>query len=135
MSPKILVIDDELGIVQVLAIKLRKAGFEVLTAMDGEEGADAARTHRPDIILTDHQMPYVTGTEMCRDLLNDTSTADIPVIILTARGHSLDDGDRSLANVRRVLSKPFSPREVLEIIEEILTGQTTSAVDAPGGVL
>lgn len=133
MSPKILVIDDELGIVQVLAIKLRKAGFEVFTAVDGEEGADAARTHLPDIILTDHQMPYLTGTEMCRVLLEDVSTAGIPVIILTARGHSLDDADRSLGNVQRVLSKPFSPREVLEIVEEILARQTAGVSETSGG--
>jgi len=117
---RILVVDDEPHIVQVVSLKLRNAGYEVLTAADGEEAFDVAREAMPHLIITDFQMPYMTGLELCRALANDEKTRAIPVIILTARGYALDQGDLAVGNIRDVVGKPFSPRAILEQIEKIL---------------
>ena len=116
----ILVADDEPHIVHVLSLKLRNAGYEVITAGDGEEALELAGEHLPHLIVTDFQMPYMTGLELCRALSKDDATRSIPVIILTARGYSLDESDLAVGNIRDVLSKPFSPREIVKQIEEIL---------------
>jgi len=116
----ILVVDDEAHITHVLAMKLRNAGYRVVTAGDGEEGFELARQTRPDLIVTDMWMPYMTGAQLCEKLRSSPTTHDVPVLVLTARGHAFDPSDLEQPNVRAVLSKPFSPREVLLKIEEIL---------------
>lgn len=121
-SSPILVIDDEVHITHVVSLKLRNAGHAVITASDGEEGLEAALTHTPSLIITDLQMPYLSGIELSKKLLENPSTADIPVLILTARGYGLDPDDLSLSNIIGMLSKPFSPREILEKVEEVLEG-------------
>ncbi len=120
MAGRILVVDDEAHILHVLSLKLRNAGYEVFTAVDGEDGYELARQHIPDLVITDFQMPYMTGLELCRALASSTPTAKIPVLILTARGYALDDDDLKLGNIRGVLSKPFSPRAVLQLVKETL---------------
>ena len=118
---RILVVDDEAHIVQVLSLKLRSAGFEVETATDGEEAIALALARRPDLVVTDFQMPYMTGLELCRALAAEPSLADVPVIILTARGYALDDDDRTSSdNIKRVLGKPFSPRAIVQLVNEML---------------
>lgn len=120
MSHRILVVDDEAHIVQVLSLKLRNAGHEVITAVDGEEGFELACKQKPDLIITDFQMPYMTGLELCKALAGDPATARIPVLMLTARGYALEPEDLALGNIRNVLSKPFSPRAIAEQIQRIL---------------
>lgn len=120
MASRILVVDDEAHILHVLSLKLRNAGYEVITAVDGEDGLDLATQQAPDLVITDFQMPYMTGLELCRALAAQPSTTDIPVLILTARGYALDGEDLALGNVRGVLSKPFSPRAVLQLVKEVL---------------
>ncbi len=120
MPQRILVVDDEAHIVQVLSLKLRNAGYEVITAGDGEEGVDLAREQRPDLIITDFQMPYLTGLELCQALAEHEPTAKIPIVILTARGYALDDADLALGNIKDVISNPFSPRAIVQIDREIL---------------
>jgi two-component system, OmpR family, alkaline phosphatase synthesis response regulator PhoP len=120
---RILVIDDEAHIAAVLSLKLRNAGFDIITAGDGEEGLDIIRENLGtiDLIITDFQMPYMTGLELCRELARRSETASIPVLMLTARGYALDEEDLALRNIREVLSKPFSPRAIVEKINAILT--------------
>ena len=123
MIRRILVVDDESHIVQVVSLKLRNAGYEILTAVDGEEAIELVRrnpTQQPDLIITDFQMPYMTGLELCRALADQPGTASIPVVILTARGYSLDDSDLSIGNIKAVLSKPFSPRAILQLVKKLL---------------
>ena len=120
MAQRILVVDDEAHIVQVLSLKLRNAGYEIITAVDGEEGVDLAREQRPDLIITDFQMPYLTGLELCQALAEDEVTAKIPIVILTARGYALDDADLALGNIKDVISKPFSPRAIVQLVRELL---------------
>ncbi len=120
---RILVVDDEPHIVQVVSLKLRNAGYEVVTAADGEEAFDLALEAQPQLIITDFQMPYMTGLELCRALAKNEATPAIPVIILTARGYALDEADLAVGNIRDVVGKPFSPRAILEQIEKILPPQ------------
>ena len=79
-----------------------------------------ARDCRPDLVITDIQMPYMTGIELSRELAADESTASIPVIILTARGYALSSEDLQARNVCEVLSKPFSPRSLIELVSNTL---------------
>ena len=116
----ILVADDESHIVQVLALKFRNAGHDVIEANDGEEALDLVRKHRPDVLITDMQMPFMNGIELAGALLDDPSTASIPVVVLTARGWAMDDCIATLSNVKSVESKPFSPREILSLVENLV---------------
>ena len=117
---KVLVVDDEIHIVQVIAIKLRNNGFEVLTAENGAQALDIARTQKPDLVITDYQMPVMTGIEFIENLRQVADAAKTPVIMLTARGFAIDDDRKNELNVASLLSKPFSPREVLKCVEDVL---------------
>jgi len=118
--PVILVVDDEAHILHVVSLKLSKAGFEVITAEDGEEGLAVATEHQPDLIITDYQMPFMTGLELCIELKKQEETRDIPALMLTARGFSLASDDLDQTNIAGVISKPFSPREILDQVQNLI---------------
>ena len=120
MSKKVLVADDEAHILHVVSMKLRNAGYEVLTAVDGEEAYELCLVERPDLLITDYQMPYMTGMELCVKLRSDDRTKSIPAIMLTARGFDLEAEEMIKAGIATVLAKPFSPREVLEKVTGLL---------------
>ena len=117
---KALVVDDEFHIVQVVAIKLKNNGFDVVTAENGSDGYAVASQDLPDIIISDYQMPVMNGVEMIEKLRQNPETAHIPVIMLTARGFSIEDAQKEQLQIAACLSKPFSPREVLQTIEDVL---------------
>lgn len=117
---KILVVDDEIHIVHVVAIKFRKNGFDVITTDNGASAFKLACEQKPDIIVTDLQMPQMTGLELVQNLRAEPETSNIPVIMLTARGFALEDEQREKLQVTEVLSKPFSPKELLRTVEDVL---------------
>jgi two-component system alkaline phosphatase synthesis response regulator PhoP len=117
---KILVVDDESHILHVVSLKLRNAGFTVVTGSDGQEGLDLAQSELPDLIITDFQMPQLSGLELCRRLRQEPTTRHIRAIMLTARGYQLGPQDAELSGIRRMLSKPFSPRHLLTTVNEVL---------------
>ena len=117
---KILVVDDEIHIVQVIAIKLRNNGFEVLTAENGAQALDIAKKHKPDLVITDYQMPVMTGIELIENLRQIEDTAETPVIMLTARGFAIEEERKNELSITTFLSKPFSPREVLQCVTDVL---------------
>lgn len=117
----ILVADDESHILNVVSLKLRNAGFRVITAADGQEALELARQERPDLLITDYQMPRLTGLELCQQLKQDQQTCRIPAIMLTARGYHLEPQDTQASGILRMLSKPFSPRHLLSTVNEVLT--------------
>ena len=117
---KVLVVDDEIHIVHVVAIKLRNNGFEVISAENGAEAFERACEEKPDIIVTDFQMPIMTGLELVEKLRQNEATKDIPVIMLTARGFAIEDEQKKALRISEFLSKPFSPKELLRSIEDIL---------------
>jgi CheY-like chemotaxis protein len=119
-AKKILVADDESHILHVVSLKLRNAGFDVVTASDGQEALELAITERPDLLITDYHMPQLSGLELCRKLKHDPITAKIPAIMLTARGYDLDLKDTQDSGILRMLSKPFSPRALLTTVNEVL---------------
>lgn len=110
----ILVVDDEAHITHVVALKLTNAGYRVLTAGDGEEAFEVATAERPDLVITDLQMPYMSGLELSKKMRRTPELASTPVLMLTARGYALDQSELGQTNIRAVLSKPFSPRDVLD---------------------
>lgn len=117
---KVLVVDDEIHIVQVVAIKLRNNGFEVVTAENGAEALELVRSQHPDMVITDYQMPVMTGVELIENLRSDAEFVELPVIMLTARGFAIEDDKKARLNVAACLSKPFSPREVLQCVQDVL---------------
>ena len=123
---KALIVDDEIHIIQVLAIKLRSNGFEVVTANNGQEALEAALEHEPDVIITDYQMPVMDGLGLIENLRKQEQTAQIPVIMLTARDFAIESGAIEQLKISACLSKPFSPRELLEKVREVIA-QTATA--------
>ena len=117
---KILVADDETHILHVVSLKLRNAGFNVLTARDGQEALELAQSEHPDLIITDYHMPQLSGLELCQRLKQDPATSGIPAIMLTARGYHLEPHDTQQSGILRMLSKPFSPRQLLSTVNEML---------------
>lgn len=117
---KVLVVDDEIHIVHVVAIKLRNNGYDVISADNGAEGYELACSEKPDIIVTDFQMPVMTGLELVEKLRQQDDTKDIPVIMLTARSFAISKEQRDQLQISGCLSKPFSPRELLGNIEDVL---------------
>lgn len=116
----VLVVDDEIHIVHVVAIKLRNNGYEVITANNGAEALELAQQESPDIIVTDYQMPVMSGLELVKELRENEITKNIPVILLTARSFAISKEEQNDLQISRCLSKPFSPRELLGDIEDIL---------------
>jgi two-component system alkaline phosphatase synthesis response regulator PhoP len=117
---KVLVVDDEIHIVHVVSIKLRNNGYEVLTASNGAEAFELACSEKPDIIVSDYQMPVMNGLEFIEKLRHTDGLKDVPVILLTARSFAIDDEQKQQLGISQCLSKPFSPKELLRDIEDIL---------------
>ena len=117
---KVLIVDDEIHIVHVVAIKLRNNGYEVISANNGAEAYELACEVMPDIVVTDFQMPVMTGLELVEKLRENDQTKNIPVIMLTARSFAISKEMQEQLQISDCLSKPFSPRELLVNIEDIL---------------
>ncbi len=119
-SKTILIVDDEAHIVHIIRYKLEREGYQVVTAGDGQEAYDLAQTVEPDLIVTDYQMPVLSGYEMCVKLHESEVTADTPVVMVTARGHKLSPRELAETNIRQMMCKPFSARELLIVVSELL---------------
>jgi len=117
---RVLIADDEIHIIHVVAIKLRNNGYEVIAANNGAEAYDLACREHPDIIVTDYQMPFVTGIELVEKLRANEETKNTPVILLTARSFAISQELQETLGVEECLSKPFSPKELLKSIQDIL---------------
>ena len=125
VKPKILVVDDEPEAVELLEFNLKQAGYAVTTAGDGAEALKKARTQSPDMIVLDVMLPEMDGFEICKSLRLDSTTAKIPIIMLTAKAAEIDRVLGLELGADDYLTKPFSPRELLLRIKKILArGQT-----------
>ena len=122
---KILVVDDEIYIVHILDFSLGMEGYQVLTALDGEQALEKARTEHPDLIVLDIMMPKLDGYETCKMLKADAGTKDIPVILLSAKGRNVDQKVGFEVGADDYITKPFSPRKLVERINAVL-GQGNS---------
>ncbi|MST95217.1 MAG: response regulator transcription factor [Pedosphaera sp.] len=120
MSTKILVVDDEPDALELVEFNLKAAGYEVVTAADGEEGLKMARTASPALILLDVMLPEIDGMEVCKLLKRDPATAAIPIIMLTAKGAEIDRVLGLELGADDYVTKPFSPRELVLRVKGLL---------------
>lgn len=118
MQTKILIADDEHHIRHLVGRKLRAMGYDVTEARDGADALEAARETRPDLIVSDLQMPLMSGLEFCTAYIQEH--ANVPVIMLTARGHLLTPEQLEGANVKLLMDKPFSAGKLVERIRQVL---------------
>lgn len=123
---KLLLVDDEPHVTLVLSRKLERAGYAVRTARDGEEGYRVACEYRPDLVISDLQMPRMDGLGMARLLAGDPATVMIPILMLSGRGFLLDKQLAATTGIVRVLEKPFAASDIIRCAGEIL-GVDTSA--------
>jgi len=133
MTTRILVVDDEPSVSDLLAYNLHKAGYETLLAADGHEALRLARQYNPDLVLLDLMLPEVDGLDVCRELRR---TSDMPVIMLTARGEEIDRVVGLELGADDYISKPFSMRELLARIKAVLRRtQADRLVGEPASIL
>lgn len=125
----ILAVDDEAHILHVVSLKLANAGFNVLTANDPEEALELAATSSIDLLITDFQMPGMSGIELARKLHSEPGRKNLPAMLLTAHGLALEQVELAHAGITICLSKPFSPRDLLEKVNELLQ-RSAQPVDA-----
>ena len=123
---RILVVDDEIYIVHILDFSLGMEGYEVVTALDGEEGLQKAIEFKPDLIVLDIMMPKMDGYETCKALKGDERTKNIPVILLSAKGRNVDMQTGYDVGADEYITKPFSPRKLVDRINAML-GQTDAS--------
>ena len=124
MSKCILLCDDEAHILRAAEFKFKRAGYEVLTACDGEEGWQTILRRKPDILVTDCQMPRLNGLQLAERVKNTPETTGLPVIMLSAKGFELSPAEiRNQFGIRALLAKPFSPRELFQRVEAVLNGE------------
>src|ERR1700745_2982392 len=117
---KILIIEDERDVADLLTLNLRKAGYKVATAADGTSGLQKARDDRPDFIILDLMLPKMSGLEVCKILKSDTATAHTPILMLTAKAEEIDRIVGLEFGADDYVTKPFTPREVVLRIRPIL---------------
>jgi len=118
--PKILVADDEIYMVRLLEMTLKKGGYEVVTCRDGAEALTLATTARPQLIVMDVMMPGLDGLSAIRQLKQNDETRQIPVVVLSAKGHALTRVEAEAAGAALFLAKPFSPNQLLSEVKKIL---------------
>jgi len=119
-TKRILVVDDEEGIVKVVKMYLEYHDYEVITASDGQEGLDKAKTEKPDVIVLDLMLPRMNGYKVCGLLKKDTRYAKIPVILFTAKAQEKDVKLGEEVGADAYITKPFEPEVLLSKIEELL---------------
>ena len=117
---RILVVDDEIYIVHILEFSLTMEGYSILTASNGEEALRVIDSERPDLVVLDIMMPKLDGYEVCRRLRQDEQFQELPVILLSAKGRPIDREAGLQAGADDYITKPFSPRKLLEKIRELL---------------
>ena len=118
---KILVVDDEKKIRELLQLRLSSAGYQVIEAQNGEEGVEQAKEHLPDLILMDVMMPKMDGPEAVRCLEEDPATENIPVIFLTAIITKEEEGSQVYGvKDHRFIAKPFDAQELLAEIKKVI---------------
>ncbi len=123
----VLIVDDEADIRNLIAMNLRREGFEVVTAEAGAEALEAARDRTPSLVVLDLMLPDLPGTEVCRRLRADAATRDVPVLMLTARSEEIDRVVGFEVGADDYVTKPFSVRELMLRVKAILRRRPEAA--------
>jgi len=120
-SKKILCIEDEPEMIDLIRLILSRRGFEITGANGGKEGLEMVRRDHPDLVLLDLMMPQMDGWEVYQQMKADQATKDIPVIVVTAKAQSIDKVlGLHIAKVDDYITKPFSPQELLASVDNVL---------------
>ncbi|MFA0736309.1 MAG: hypothetical protein LASZOEIN_002622 [Candidatus Fervidibacter sp.] len=123
LKKRVLVVDDERHIVRLVQVNLERQGYEVLTAYDGVECLEKAKSEKPDLIVLDVMMPRMDGFEALQRLKTDPETSHIPVIMLTARAQDRDVLQGYQYGADLYLTKPFSPLELISLVKRVFESQ------------
>jgi DNA-binding response OmpR family regulator len=119
-KPRVLIVDDEPHIVLSLEFLLQRAGYETVSAADGEAGLAMVRQQRPDLVLLDVMMPKRNGYEVCQAIKADPDVRGVPVIMLTAKGQEVEVLKGLELGASAYVTKPFGNAEILEVIRGVL---------------
>jgi two-component system, cell cycle response regulator DivK len=120
MTMRILVVEDQEDNRRIIRDLLASAGYDMMEALDGEAGVRLAKTHRPDLILMDIQLPVLDGYEATRRIKADPELRAIPIVVVTSYALSGDEAKARAAGCDAYVAKPFSPRELLATIRKFL---------------
>jgi len=116
----VLVVDDDPVILKLLEVNFEMEGFTVLVAHDGEEGIEVARRNQPDVVVSDIMMPKKSGLELVVALKGDTSTSEIPIILLSAKAQNADVRTGLEAGADDYVTKPFEPLDLVDRVNRLL---------------
>jgi DNA-binding response OmpR family regulator len=119
--PTVLVVEDDPVILRLLEVNFELEGFEVLLAHDGAEGLDLAKAHRPDLVISDIMMPKLSGIELVTALKADPGTAEIPIVLLSAKAQTSDLKAGMDAGADDYITKPFEPLDLVERVNVLLS--------------
>lgn len=125
----VLIVDDEAPIREMLSVALQMAGYQCLEADNAQRAHEIIVDHQPDIVLLDWMMPGVSGIELARRLKREPTTAEIPIIMLTARGEEDNKIQGLEAGADDYMTKPFSPRELIARLKAVLRRTATAGID------
>ena len=126
---RVVYIEDELEMIDLVRLILTRKRFEVLGAGGGREGLDLVRRELPDVVLLDLMMPDMDGWEVYQQLKADETTRNIPVIVVTAKAQNIDKVlGLHIAKVDDYISKPFAPKDLVDSLERVLEGKSREAV-------
>jgi two-component system response regulator VicR len=126
-SKRLVYIEDEVEMIDLVRLILGRKGFEVMGANGGKEGLDMVRKELPDLVLLDLMMPDLDGWEVFQQMKADETTRHIPVVVVTAKAQTIDRVlGLHIAKVDDYISKPFSPQELINSVEKVLDKKRTS---------
>ncbi|MFA4992483.1 MAG: response regulator [Candidatus Omnitrophota bacterium] len=117
---RVLIVDDEPGIIEMLTMRLEACDYQVISASDGQEGLDKARTEKPDLIILDLMLPKIDGYKVCRMLKFDERHKQIPIILFTARAQESDIKLGEEVGADAYITKPFEPDILLAKVDQLL---------------
>ncbi len=121
MAKKILAVDDEPDILKVVTFRLRKAGYEIITAEDGQKALDLIKAQKPGLVLLDLRLPIIDGSEVCKQVKADDELKSIPIILLTATSSMNKIADKAKElKADDYLTKPFDPEELLKKVKKFI---------------
>jgi DNA-binding response OmpR family regulator len=127
MSHRILLCDDEIHILRVAEYKLTRAGYDVHCSNNGLEAWEEICRQKPDLLITDCQMPRLDGIGLCKKIRENPATSDLPIFMLTAKGFELSQQELNEQwSVLTIIYKPFSPRELLQQVDRVCKGGETT---------
>lgn len=118
---KIMIVEDETDIRDLISFTLEYAGFQVIAYSNGEDACQAAETEMPDLIIMDVRMPRMTGYEACTTIKANITTKDIPIVFLSAKGQEAEIQAGLESGALEYLLKPFAPEELVQHVSELLT--------------